>query len=79
MGSFSVWHWLIAFIVLFGLNLPAYWVFRKAGWSGWWFLLLPIPLIGLVLLYVFAFRQWPMDLEKQVIARIKPGHPGPPP
>ncbi len=60
MGTVSIWHWLII-IVIFLLNLPAYWVFRKGGWSGWWFLMLPIPLAGLILLYVFAFKKWPAE------------------
>jgi len=61
MGTFSIWHWLIVLFVLIVLNVPAYWVFRRAGWSGWWFLLLSIPLVGIVILYVFAFGKWPAE------------------
>ncbi len=56
---------VIVLVILFGINVPAFWVFRKAGWSGWWFLLLPVPLVGLVVLYVFAFRQWPAERGQQ--------------
>jgi hypothetical protein len=51
---------LIVFFLLLP-NLPAYWVFRKAGWSGWWFLALFVPLVGLIVLWAFAFRRWPSD------------------
>ena len=62
MEATSSWHLL--FILVFILfNLPAYWVFRKAGWSGWWFLLLSIPLFGVIVLYIFAFRRWPIERQ----------------
>lgn len=53
----------VLIVLAFGLliNLPAYWVFRKAGWSGWWFALLAVPLAGVILLYVFAFKEWPVE------------------
>lgn len=68
----------VTFILLalgFGLllNLPAYWVFRKAGWSGWWFLLLVVPLAGLILLYIFAFKKWPIE-QTGADATRSPGH-----
>ena len=34
-------------------------VFRKAGRSGWWTLLLIVPLVNIVMLWVFAFVRWP--------------------
>lgn len=61
MGLFSLWHWLMVFVILLLLNLPAYWVLRKAGWNGWFFLLFGLPLINLIFLYVFAFAKWPVE------------------
>ena len=36
-------------------------VVRKAGYSGWWVLLGFVPIVGLVMLWVFAFSRWPVD------------------
>lgn len=64
MGWFSIWHWVIVFLAFVGLNIPAYWVFRKAGWNGWLFLLCGLPVVNLILLYVFAFARWPNEALK---------------
>ncbi len=62
MGTFSIWHWMIVLIFLFGIiNLPAYWALKKAGWGGWWFLILTVPLAGLIFMWVFAFGKWPSE------------------
>lgn len=34
---------------------------RKAGFSGWWSLLILVPTLNLVLLWFFAFSKWPID------------------
>lgn len=59
MGSFSIWHWLVAFPVLIFLQIPAYWVIKRSGQSRLQFVLTFIPLINLVWLWIFAFGQWP--------------------
>ena len=45
----------IPLVTLFAL------VVRKAGYSGWWVLLGFVPIVGLVMLWVFAFARWPVD------------------
>ncbi|MCM2400816.1 hypothetical protein NBH20_06585 [Rhizobium sp. S153] len=60
MGSFSLWHWLIAiafWFLLFGWPISK--ILRKAGFSGWWVLLIFVPLANLIGLWVFATAQWP--------------------
>lgn len=59
MGSFSVWHWLILLLYLVVVLVPAYKIVSKAGYSGWWCLLLLIPVVNLVMIWVFAFSRWP--------------------
>lgn len=61
MGSLSIWHWLIVFIILVLIFVPAV---RKAGFSGWWVVLSLVPVIGLVLLWVFAFAKWPAHPDR---------------
>ena len=55
----------LALLLLVLLALPAFWVFRKAGWSGWWFLLLFVPIVNIVLIYVFAFSSWPIERRRE--------------
>lgn len=63
MGGLSIWHWLIIFILLcFNLiYIPAV---RKAGFSGWWVVLSVVPIVGLVLLWIFAFIRWPAQPDR---------------
>jgi hypothetical protein len=43
-----------AFIVV-----PFWFIFRKAGYSPWLGLLMVVPIVNLIVLYVFAFSDWP--------------------
>jgi ABC-type transport system involved in Fe-S cluster assembly fused permease/ATPase subunit len=36
-------------------------VITKAGYSGWWFLITFVPLVGFVMFLVFAFSKWPIQ------------------
>jgi hypothetical protein len=48
------------FALVFSLFvIPLARVFHRAGWNGWMALLFPIPIVGIMLLWVFAFRHWP--------------------
>lgn len=66
MGAFSIWHWLslaIYIAVLYVvLGIPALKIMKRTGHSsGWGSILAAIPLINIVALWVFAFKQWPND------------------
>lgn len=39
--------------------IPFWQLFSKAGYSGWFSLLMLLPLINVIALYVFAFSDWP--------------------
>lgn len=45
-------------IVLVILLLPAQ-VLRRAGYSRWWALVLLVPIVNLVMVWVFALADWP--------------------
>ncbi len=45
--------------------IPVWIVLRRAGFGGWWSLLRYVPVVGLVLLWVFAFIPWPALGEKR--------------
>ena len=34
-------------------------ILNKAGYSGWWSLLMVVPLVNIVMVWVFAFSDWP--------------------
>ena len=34
-------------------------IFSRAGWNPWTVLLLLVPLVNIVMLWVFAYGQWP--------------------
>jgi len=58
MGSFSIWHW----VVLLLLILPLFFFGRavgKAGFSPWWVLLGIVPVVNVIMLWVFAYAKWP--------------------
>ena len=38
---------------------PFWRIFTKAGFSGWFSLLMLVPMVNLVTLYVLAFSDWP--------------------
>ena len=51
--------------VLFGLGIlaivivPIVMIIRKAGYSGWWVLIWLVPIANIIMLWVFAFSDWP--------------------
>jgi hypothetical protein len=53
--GFSVVHWLILCMALCIWVIPAVKIVQKAGYSGWWV----VPLVNIIMLWVFAFADWP--------------------
>ena len=49
-------HMLVLGLILI---IPFWRLFSNAGYSGWWSLLMVIPLVNLITLYVLAFSNWP--------------------
>jgi hypothetical protein len=63
MGSFSVWHWLITLLYIGAFVVPCWRIVNKAGYAGAWSLLAVVPLLNIVLLWVFAFMRWPNERQ----------------
>jgi hypothetical protein len=59
MGTFSLWHWIVVLVALFVYLFPAIKILQKAGYSGWWCIVLLIPFLNVIMLWVFAFAEWP--------------------
>lgn len=41
--------------------IPAWKIVSKAGYHGAWSLLIFVPLVNFIMMYVFAFSQWPTE------------------
>lgn len=59
--------------ILFGIIGLAIFVFfvylyvrilHNAGYSGWWVLLAFVPLVNIIMIWVFAFADWPVLRKK---------------
>ena len=48
-------------IVLALVIVPLWRICTRAGFSGWWSLLVMVPLLNLIMLWVFAYAKWPRD------------------
>jgi uncharacterized membrane protein YhaH (DUF805 family) len=59
MGSMSLISWIVVLIILLVYLLPVIKILHKAGYSGWWVLLLFIPVVNIIFLWVFAYADWP--------------------
>jgi uncharacterized membrane protein YhaH (DUF805 family) len=61
MGSamFDIYT-LIAIAISAAIFLPPFArIVRRAGYSGWWALLMIVPGVNVIALWVFAFIRWP--------------------
>jgi hypothetical protein len=52
MGGLSIFHILIVIVVLVLYFLPLVKILQKAGYSGWWSLIVLVPLLNIIMLYV---------------------------
>jgi hypothetical protein len=59
MGAISVWHWLVVIVVTVVWLVPVIKILNKAGYSGWWCLVLFVPVVNIVFYWIFAFARWP--------------------
>ena len=57
MGIASLAVMVISFVVFI---LAWYKIFKKAGYPGWYVILMILPFVNLVIFLIFAFGQWPV-------------------
>jgi uncharacterized membrane protein YhaH (DUF805 family) len=54
------WGVLLIVAALFVVNVVLMVrIVRRAGRSGWWVVLMTVPLVNIAMLWVFAFTRWP--------------------
>ncbi len=47
-----------------------YRILEKAGFDGWWTLVLLIPVVNIIMIWYFAFNPWP-NLPKSIEQELK--------
>ena len=55
----AVLHWLIVVVFSATYFIPAVRIVQRTGYSGWWVLLTLVPVVNIVMFWVFAFTRWP--------------------
>jgi ATP/ADP translocase len=38
-------------------------IIRRAGYSGWWILTTLVPVLNIVMFFLFAFKEWPVQQQ----------------
>jgi hypothetical protein len=38
-------------------------IISKAGYSGWWVLIMFVPIVNVIMLLIFAYKEWPIQRE----------------
>jgi membrane-bound metal-dependent hydrolase YbcI (DUF457 family) len=61
MGSFGMGHSILVLVWIAIVLIPCWRIVQKAGFNGAFALLGLIPVVNLVLLWVFAFMKWPNE------------------
>lgn len=65
MGSFSIWHWLIVIFIVVLYVWPLWRIVNKAGFNGALSLLTFIPIVNVIMFWVFAFVTWPVEKKEK--------------
>lgn len=79
-------------VVIGGIVALAIWVIfligyikiiSKAGYSGWWVLIMFVPIVNIIMFLVFAYKEWPIQRELAELRgwanQIQRGQSGPGP
>lgn len=55
---------LVLFAIVILLSILPFWrIWKRTGHSGWPSLLILIPVVNIVMIYVLAFKSWPIEKE----------------
>ncbi|UQX87887.1 DUF805 domain-containing protein [Jatrophihabitans telluris] len=50
-------------------------IIRRAGYSGWWILAGLVPLLNVIMMLLFAFKEWPIQRELAYLRQQVRGYP----
>ena len=65
--AYGAFHWGVGLVGFLIFTIPGAMILRKAGYSGWWILISLIPMLNVIMFWVFAFARWP--IEERTAAR----------
>jgi len=65
MGSFSVFHWLIVLVWIFGIGIPVAKILGRLGYSKALAILAFVPLVNIIALWFLASGAWPNVTENE--------------
>jgi len=53
---------LLVMLIIYGsiIVIPFYQLWKKSGHNGWIALLMLVPFLNFIMLYVLAFKKWPV-------------------
>ena len=55
---------VLVYVAVIGLSIWAtVRIIQKAGYSGWWALMGFVPIANIVMVFLFAFKEWPVRQE----------------
>ena len=64
-AAINLFGGLVTFFISLAIFLVLMWpyvkIVQKAGYSGWHVLWMLVPVLNLVMLFVFAFSRWPIE------------------
>ena len=59
----SIWYLVVWAIFMGTFIIPLWRIVAKAGYSGTWSLMLFVPMVNMVMIWVFAFSKWPVETD----------------
>ncbi|VAW82498.1 hypothetical protein MNBD_GAMMA13-213 [hydrothermal vent metagenome] len=70
----SIWQLVIITFIL-GIIVFGVWlnvrILNKAGYSGWWAAILFVPVVNIIMIWVFAFSKWPILNQRRSVSTSK--------
>ncbi|MFO7324334.1 MAG: hypothetical protein DIU62_001335 [Pseudomonadota bacterium] len=63
-GYFGAAAWIFLLICLVVYLVPVWRIVSKAGFNGAFSLLSLVPIVNIVMLWVFAFIDWPVERDR---------------
>ena len=61
MHADTPFHWFVGLVGFLVFAIQAVKILRKAGYSGWWVVASLVPLLNVIMFWVFAFARWPLE------------------
>jgi|HigsolmetaAR203D_1030402.scaffolds.fasta_scaffold00021_84 hypothetical protein len=63
MESFSIWYWLAMLAMWFIFLWPLGRVVRRTGHAAPWAILAVVPVVNVILLWIWAYKRWPQQAQ----------------